>query len=76
MKSHWHDFVYLFVGIIIPTYNICAWIGRTFGKFLRRIFIRTERDAIVFAHRKYRAMKQGHRPKGVVECQDGECAKI
>jgi hypothetical protein len=34
----WSNFVYLFIGIILPTYNLLEWVGDHFGKRIKKLW--------------------------------------
>lgn len=63
-------------GVVVPTGTVLQWIVQTFGGATKRLFIKTERDAIIWAHYEKRALHQGHQKKSPVDCIDGSCAKI
>jgi hypothetical protein len=69
-------FIYFFIGVLLPTYNLLEWVGQHFGGFIKRVLLKTERDAIVWAHYEKKAIGDGHQPKTPKECDDGHCVKI
>jgi hypothetical protein len=72
----WSDFVYLFAGIIIPTYQMLDWFFGHFAKKMKKLWMKNHIDDIVYDHFKLHAAKRGHSPKSPSDCTDGECATL
>lgn len=70
------DLISFFLGVVLPTYGLFDWIGRHFGKLLKRLYIKSEQDAIYYLHYKKHAARQSHDPKHPKDCQDDDCKKV
>lgn len=70
------EWMYFIIGVVLPTYSMLNWIGTHFGPLLRRLFVRTERDAIAWVHYRQRAAGERHAAKHPVDCADGACTTI
>lgn len=58
MKHLAHDFFEFFTFTIIVRYMIAHWIAEWLGKILKKIFIKTEKDLIIFLHARNKAFKK------------------
>lgn len=70
------DLIYFFIGVVLPTYDLLRRIGNLFGKRLKRLLVRTEREVIFYTHYKMRTIGRGHHEKHPMFCHDGECRRI
>jgi len=57
MRFTFHDTLIFFTGILIPTYNILAWVVPHVRKAIKRFLIRTEREAQLYQSYKEKAMR-------------------
>ena len=81
---HWLNDLLYFVGVtVVFRYMFLPWLTGIVVKLFERLFaalerriVKTEREALEWIHYRDRAAKQGHRPKKVLDCQDGDCMKV
>jgi hypothetical protein len=51
-----HDALYFLTGVVFPTYGVLEWVSKHFGKPIKRILIRNEREAALYARYKEQEM--------------------
>ena len=50
-----HDALYFLTGVAFPTYGVLEWVSKHFGKSIKRLLIRNEREAALYARYKEQA---------------------
>lgn len=66
---------FLFLTIIVK-YIVVRWIAEQFVKVFGKLFVKSDREAAIWEHHRYRALQEGHAPKNPSSCIDGNCKII
>jgi hypothetical protein len=64
------------VNVILVKIIIGHWVTDKVGKFLHWLLVKTQHDAIVWAHYRNRSLNKGHEEKSYMLCTDGHCSKV
>lgn len=59
MHLQFHNLLLFMTGVLFPTYNILEWVNKHFdiSTKLRRLLIRSEREAALYLQYKEQAMR-------------------
>lgn len=66
----------LFVIHYLGRYVILPYASHLIGVWLWKYVVKDEHQAVIWAHHKFRTLRQGHKPKTPRECGDGQCVRI
>lgn len=65
-----------FVFTILIKYVITKWIAQQFVSFFARLFVKTEREEAIWKHYQDKALRNGHKKKTPIKCDEGLCVLL